>query len=340
MYTSVILTQYGDPATAFEIREGELPELMDHQLTIDCDYSGLNYADVMARWGLYSPAPKLPCILGYEITGTVIRVGKSADKQWLGKRVLAFTRFGGYASHVNIDSHHALLLDDAVDGAAATALATQYATAYYAVYLKSHILPGDIVLQHAAAGGVGLAIFQMVKNLGGTTVGITGNEEKKKFLLSSGMNHVINRKTEDYVHYCREHFPEGVQWIYNSVAGSTFKKDLNLLSKGGNLLLYGAAERLQHPARNWGTLKFLWKMGVLIPIKLLIESKAIVGVNMLAIGDHRPAILRHCLEEVLGLYRSGVLHPRVKIFKYTQIAEAHEELETGQSMGKIAISWK
>lgn len=339
MYQSIVLKKYGHAEDSFEIQDFTLSEPGFQELTIQTEYSGLNYADVMARRGLYGAAPKPPCVLGYDLVGKVTKVGVGGDESLIEKRVLAFTRFGGYASHVNVHQNNIILIPDRLDGAAATALATQYATAYYAVHLRSHILPGELVLQHAAAGGVGLAIFQMVTNLGGICIGITSNEEKKSHLISMGMPHVINRNKEDYAAYIRANFPVGVQWIYNSVAGKSFKNDLKLLSTGGHILLYGAAERLRSGANFFGTIQLLWQMGLILPIKLMIQSTGVTGINMLTIGDKRPELLRFCMEKVMEMFQKNQLHPLAKSYSVSDVAQAHAELESGNSMGKIALKW-
>jgi len=128
---------------------------------------------------------------------------------------------------------------------------------------------------------------------------------------------------------------------FNPSGGSTFKKDVALLGSGGRLILFGGAELT---SGKWGVLSqmnFVRKMGMVIPVGLMMRSKNILGVNMLKIADHKPEVLTTCMREVVELYRSGRLIPQKgPSFKVNEIASAHASLESGKSTGKIAVFWK
>lgn len=333
------LTQYGASKDSFELRNFKLPELKLDELLIEVEAFGLNYADVMARKGLYAPAPKPPGILGYEVIGKVIQVYNENDRHLVNKRVLAFTRFGGYATHVLAKNTAVMPVPEQADAAVLSALATQYGTAYYAVHMATAILPNQWILQHAAAGGVGLAIFEMTKLLGAKTIGLTSRPEKVAYLKSIGMDEVINYKSEDYVKLIQQLPVGGVDHTFNSVAGNTIKKDRQVLKPGGNLILYGAAQRAESKRGLFPTLKLVWQMGLISPIQLMMNSTGLKGINMLVIADKQPAILHYCMTQVMEMYKQGLLHPKATSFDHNQLAEAHDILESGNSIGKLAITW-
>ena len=129
---AVFLVRHGDSKTAFELRDFECPSPGSDEVVIEVEYSGLNFADVLARLGLYPEAPKPPSVLGYEVVGRIESVGEKVKNFKAGQRVLAFTRFGGYASRVVTNSVVVTSIPENLDGAQACALATQYVTAYYA----------------------------------------------------------------------------------------------------------------------------------------------------------------------------------------------------------------
>lgn len=335
--TAIFLKAYGSAENAFETSTQQLPPLQKNEVLIAVEAFGLNYADVMARNGLYKAAPPLPAVLGYDVCGRITDTGDQLTRQLIGKRVMALTRFGGYATHAIAGTEAIIEIDDDISAADATALTTQYCTAFYCTHIATSINKEQIALQHAAAGGVGIAIKQMLDAHGVRAVGLAGNNAKVEALMQQGYEFALNYKTTDYATVLKEKYPQGFHHVFNSVAGKTVKKDLTLLKTTGTLVLYGAASRNQFASHFFGSLRFAWQTGLFTPLVLMMQSKKIAGVNMLAVGDNEPDILRYCLEKVWKLYKAGVLKPESTTFDMNQIAEAHQWLDSGQSTGKIAV---
>ncbi|WP_430405513.1 alcohol dehydrogenase catalytic domain-containing protein [Fluviicola sp.] len=132
------LVKKGIAESAFELRSLSLPELKPNQVLIDVEAFGLNYADVMARLGLYREAPPMPCVIGYEVVGVVTEVGEDGNKELIGKRVVGFCRFGGYSKQV-ITENYAVSIIDEMDAGVALSLATQFVTAYYMVNRSANV---------------------------------------------------------------------------------------------------------------------------------------------------------------------------------------------------------
>lgn len=337
---AVVLIQKGNAHKAFEIRSIELNEPIDNEVLIEVESFGLNYADVMARNGLYREAPPMPCVIGYEVVGKITKVGLKASKDWIGKRVVGFCRFGGYAKHV-ITNDSAIVEIENINAGEALALCTQSVTAYYMANYLSPVRKGDHVLIHAAAGGVGTILIQLAKKSGAIVYAKIGSENKRELVKSLGADFVINYKNSDYEQQIEQLLKgERLDISYNPVAGTTFKKDFKLLGSGGRLVLFGGAEM---SGTKWGifsTLNFVRKMGFVIPIGLMMRSKSILGVNMLKIADNKPKIMTHCLQQVLELYKEGIIVPQIGgDYPVSQIAETHEALEKGTTIGKLAIHW-
>ena len=175
---AAVLVKQGNAQLAFEIRDIETPVLKDLEVLIKVEGFGLNFADVMARNGLYKDAPPMPSVLGYDVVGEVTKVNCEEANHLLGKRVVAMTRFGGYAEYAKTDYRACAVISDQMSLTKATALATQYCTAYYAAYECTNLFEGDHILIHAAAGGVGTALTQLAKNKGCIVYGTTGSESK------------------------------------------------------------------------------------------------------------------------------------------------------------------
>ncbi|MEX1002221.1 MAG: zinc-binding dehydrogenase [Crocinitomicaceae bacterium] len=337
---AAVLVKEGSAEQAFEIREVDKPTPSKDQVLIKVECFGLNYADVMARNGLYDPAPKIPSILGYEVVGKIVEVGEDVDKSRLDERVVAFTRFGGYAEYA-VTAEQACVAIGTIDAAAAAAVAVQYATAYYMAYDAIQLHSGDKVMIHAGAGGVGTALIQLCKLKKCEIFSNAGSDEKLDYMRKQGADHVMNYRKNDYAKEIPKILKEEkLEVTFNPIAGSTFKKDLRLLAPGGKLMLFGGSER---SGKKWGilsTLNFLRKMGLLIPISLLITSKAIIGVNMLTIADQNPQILKRCLEGVVKLLKDQKIKPHIGArFQATEISKAHAFLESRKSKGKVVVFW-
>ena len=160
---AAVLVRKGDPSRAFEIREVPDPKIKDGEVLIKVEGFGLNFADVMARLGLYADAPPMPSVLGYDVTGRVTAVAPDITHLQVGDRVTAMTRFGGYAEYVAAMGMGTARIAEDMPVGEATALTTQYCTAYYAAAEVVNLHEGDRVLIHSAAGGVGTALLQHAK---------------------------------------------------------------------------------------------------------------------------------------------------------------------------------
>lgn len=331
------LQHHGDASTAFALRE--LPDLVPSagQVLIRSEGFGLNYADVMARRGLYREAPPPPCVIGYECVGRVERCGEGVPVELLGKRVVAITRFGGYAQLAVTDHRALAVIPEEMGLGEALALATQGCTAWYMAHYAWALREGQRVLVHSAAGGVGHILVQLALRAGCHVTAIASGERKLAFLRSLGAQQVIDRSSTDHLTALRNEPLFDVS--FNAVGGSTFKKDMALLNSGGALVMYGGAERgsLRGPL---ATLGFVWRMGLVIPIFLMMKSRSLIGVNMLRIGEAHPLMLARCLRETAAAVQGGWLRPHVHgVFAAEQLAEAHTALESGASTGKVAVRW-
>lgn len=338
---AAVLVRKGRGEEAFEIRDVEKPQPKSDEVLIKVEAFGLNYADVMARNGLYDPAPKMPSILGYEVVGVIEAIGESVNESKIGQRVVAFTRFGGYAEYAVTPEMASVEIGD-LDAAEACALAVQYVTAYFMAFDSIQLHEGDKVMIHAGAGGVGTALIQLCKLKGCEVFSNAGSDKKLDYMKEQGADHVLNYRKFDYAVEIPK-LTNGVklQVTFNAIAGSTYKKDLRLLGSGGRLMLFGAAER---SGKKWGflsTLNFLRKMGITLPISFLMTSKGVVGVNMLNIADERPEVLRRCLIGVVDLLKAQNIKPQIGgRFTAQEIGKAHDLLESRKSTGKLVVFWK
>ncbi|MES2647817.1 MAG: zinc-binding dehydrogenase [Bacteroidota bacterium] len=336
---AIILKKYGDAALAFEQRELATPVIKNGEVLIKVKYSGLNFADVMARRGMYKEAPPLPCILGYDVTGTILETGAGVHHVKTGDRVMAFTRFGGYADHVVTDARAVVIIPVNIDEKAAIALTTQYCTAWYAAAQMVNLHKGDKVLVQAGAGGVGIALIQYAKHKGCEIFATAGNPQKIAFLEQLGVHHPISYRTQDFQREIETITNgSGLDVVFDAVGGSSVKKGIKLLAAGGRLVCYGAS--VMTDKNVFGRIKAGLSFGFYHPAMLMMPSKSIIGINMLKVGDSNPGMMQRCLESVIQLTNEGVFVPRpAQIFPVKEIATAHTMLENRQTIGKVALEW-
>ena len=335
------LVKTGSPEQAFERRAFEINSPVNREVLIEVEAFGLNYADVMARRGLYNDAPPFPAIIGYEVVGKIVACGPEANPALVGNRVVAFCRFGGYAKHV-LTSVMSIVPVGNEPAEQLLALCTQAVTAFYMAEYLTPIHKIDTILIHAAAGGVGTILIQLAKLKGAKVIAKIGRDEKADLVKKLGADFVVNYIASDYTEQIKNYLKgEKLDMSFNPVGGSTYKKDMTLLGSGGRIVLFGGSELSKGKWGIFSKLNFVRKMGLILPIGLMMKSKNILGVNMLKIADNKPQVLEHCLKEVMELFSKGKITPQVGgKFNADQLNEAHSLLESGKSTGKLSVFWE
>jgi len=338
---AIFLVRNGESKTAFEIREIPTPKPGKGEVVVKVEAFGLNYADVMARRGLYKAAPPIPSVLGYDVAGTVHEIGERVEGIKTGDKVAAMTRFGGYAEYAVTQAGAIIPISDSMDAALATSLATHASTAVYCAGFATRLYRGDRVLIHAAAGGVGTILVQIAKDKGCIVYG-SASAKKQGYLKSLGVDFPVDSHAdnpdEELIKALDGH---KLDVIFDNIGGVSFKKGLQMLGAGGRMVSYGAAAQNRgSKSSQFNNIRVGLGFGFHSPIGLIVKSQSILGVNMLAIADHKPGILREVMTEVGRLADSGVIKPVLgKTFPASRIAEAHDFLESRTSTGKIALIW-
>ena len=340
---AAVLIKNANPEQAFDLREMPNPVPKANEVLVAVQAFGLNFADVVAMRGQYQDCPPLPTVIGYEVVGTVEQLGEGVTHVALGDRVVAFTRFGAYATKVVARSEGVVKIPDSntMSNGVAAALATQYCTAYYAACVAINLQKHDHVLIHAAAGGVGTALVQLALAAGCTVYGTVGSEEKISLITKQGVHHAINYNKRDFVSAIKELAPNGkVDVIFDAVGGASVRKGMGLLASGGRMVCYGAASMSQKSKNIFKTIKSAAGFGIYHPAQFMMRSISLIGVNMLRIADNRPQILQHCLQQVTQLAANGVLKPIVGgVFPIKELPDAINKLENRQTVGKIVVEW-
>ena len=332
---AIYLVKNGKSKEAFEFRDIQMTEPKDNEVGVIVEASGINFADVVARLGQYQDCPPLPTIIGYEAVGRVEKVGKDVTTLKKGDRVLAFTRFGGYSQYVTQQESAVAKIGEDMDAGKALALATQYSTAFYACSVATNVLPNETVLIHAGAGGVGTALIQLCKLKNAKIYATAGSESKLEYCRKQGAHVVINYTKEDFT----EVIKEPIDLAFDAVGADNFRKSYKLLNRGGRIIGYGAAA-MTDASNIFSKAKMGLQFGIYHPAQLLMESRSMIGVNMLRIADYKPDTLKYCMESVIQLLHEGKIDPHVgKMYAAKDIYQAHDDMLDRKTMGKIGIVW-
>jgi NADPH:quinone reductase-like Zn-dependent oxidoreductase len=328
---AVVITKHGGPGV-FEVQERPDPELGPGQVRIAVAAAGINFADVMARMGLYPDAPKPPCVVGYEVAGTILELGDGVGGLNHGQRVVAGTEFGGYASQVVVPASDVTALPDRLSFERGAAIPVNYGTAWAGLMSFGNLQPGERVLIHSAGGGVGIAATQIAKRLGGEVYG-TASPAKHERCRELGVDHPL-----DYTKPGWENGLPKFDVILDAIGGKSFRRSYDMLGPGGRLVAFGASALVTGQRRNpVSALRTVLRMPRFNMIKQMSASKAVIGLNMLTLSqDERKRA------QVTGALRllmdDGTIEPVVAgEFSFSEAGDAHTMITERRNVGKVVL---
>jgi NADPH:quinone reductase-like Zn-dependent oxidoreductase len=337
---ALVITKTGPP-DVLQVRERPGPDAPGPgQLRIRVKAAGINFADLMARSGLYPEAPKPPCVVGYEFAGDVESVGEGVEEFASGDRVLGGTRFGGYAELVTVGEDELFPLPADWSYEEGAALPVNYATAYAGLARYGALAEGERVLLHAAAGGVGIAATQVAKQLGAEVYG-TASGSKHDAIRGFGVDHPIDYRENDFVKEVRRIAGEKqpLDLVMDAIGGRSFKRSFSLLRTGGRLVCFGASALQSGERRNVPhVLRTIASMPRFNPMKLMSQSKAVIGLNMLAIWDAKQSLDEY-LTPLMPWIEGGKIRPVVaEAFPLERGADAHRFMHERRNVGKVVLT--
>ena len=339
---AVVLTGTGGPEV-MQVREQPDPPVGPGDVRIAVKAAGINFADTMARVGLYPDAPKPPCVLGYEVAGEVESVGGGVESFKPGDKVVAGTRFGGQAELVSVPEAQVFPLAENLSFEQGAAFPVNYGTAYAALVVMGGLKPQERVLIHAAAGGVGISATQIARNIGAEIFG-TASPSKHDAIRAQGVAHAIDYRSQDFEQETmRLTGGEGVDLVIDALGPTSFRKDYRLLRPGGRLVMYGLSEATNESGRDLrATLKSLVSMPLATmpwwkSLNLMSENKGVFGLNMLHWWD-REGSLDRVTEPLQADLEAGRLDPVVaEAFPFEQTGDAHRFIAERRNVGKVVL---
>ena len=338
MVQQVIITRHGGPEV-LHVRETAEPQLKSGDVLIDVQFSGINFADLLMRMGLYPSAPKPPFTPGYEVSGVITKVGSTENDELLGKSVAALTKFGGYSSKVVVKKDRLIALPDGIDMAQAAAMPVVYLTSYVMLSLQAHLQKDEWVLIHNIGGGVGLAAVELSRMIGANIIG-TASVGKHDRLREKGIHHLIDYNTEDFVARVKEITEgKGVDVIIDPIGGENLKKSYKALGSFGRLVVFGFSKAASGPRRKvLHLLKEYIKTPKFSPIQLMGHNKGVFGCHLGMVMD-RQELLQECMQKLMSYFQSGDINPHVdRVFPLNRVKDAHQYIMDRRNFGKVLLA--
>lgn len=328
------------PPEVLTLKEAPDPLPRANELRIRVEASGVNFADILGRMGLYPDLPALPVVVGYEVAGRVDAIGDGVDAAWLDRDVFAMTRFGGYADVVCVPSNQAFVRPAGMSAEQGAAIPINYFTAWQLVVVMGALRAGETMLVHSAGGGVGIAATQIAKHIGAQVIG-TASTAKHAQLRALGADHLIDYRSEDFEARTREIMAgRGVELVLDAVGGASFKKGYRLLAPTGRLGMFGISSAATGKERS--IVSMLQTVASMpwfqfTPVALINHNKGVFGVNLGHLWNEFERI-RGWSDSLLDLWSQGVVRPQIaRTFGFEEAAAAHHYIQDRKNIGKVLL---
>lgn len=314
------------------------PKAGPGEVVINVRASGLNFADILARQGLYPDGPKKPCVMGYEVAGVVEEVGEGVNRDLLGKPVVAMTRFKGQAEKVAVGANQVFEKPEALSFEQAAAIPVNYLTAYALLVVMGGLRKDESILIHNAGGGVGLAALDIAKDIGARTYG-TASPGKHQFLRERGLDYPIDYRNQDWLPVLKKLTNgRGVELVIDPIGGGHWKKSYAALRTTGRLGMFGVSTASANGLK--GKLKLVkaaLQMPRFHPLGLLNKNRGVFGLNLGHMW-HEPEKVAEWVQAIMAGVSEGWIRPYVdKAFPFEQVGEAHSYIESRKNLGKVVL---
>ena len=334
----VFIIGHGGPEK-LRLRESADPNPAAGEIRIRVKASGVNFADILARRGLYPDSPKIPCVVGYEVSGTADAVGPGLDQSWIGRDVFALTRFGGYSDVVMVTEKQIFEKPASLSHEQAAAIPVNYLTAWQLLVVMGSLKPEETVLIHNAGGGVGLAAIDIARHIGATIYG-TASGGKHAFLKQRGLHEAIDYRTKDWaIELKRLTKGMGVALITDPLGGNHWKKSFSALRSTGRLGMFGVSVATM--SKLFGPLRLLpvaLGMPLFHPIPLMNRNRSAFGVNLGHMW-HESGMIEAWMQILLKGFADGWVRPHVdKTFPLAKVGEAQTYMEERKNTGKVVLT--
>ncbi|XP_056607860.1 synaptic vesicle membrane protein VAT-1 homolog [Triplophysa dalaica] len=338
-YRALVLTGFGGyDKVKLQVKKGK-PVLKSGEVMVRVKMCGLNFADLMARQGLYDRFPSPPVTPGMECSGVIEAVGEDVTDRKVGDKVLVLNRSGMWQEVVVVAATNTFLMPEGMSFEEAAALPVNYITAYMMLFDFGNLRPNQSVLIHMAAGGVGIAATQLCKTVNDVTVYGTASASKHEVISQGGVTHPIDYRTRDYVEEIRKISPKGLDIVLDPLGGSDTNKGYNLLKPMGKLISYGAANMLSGQKKNLFAVAKTWYQQFSVHTLSLIQGNRSVCGFHLGYLDTETELIAQAMTTILDLHRQGKIKPRIdSTYHLEQVGDAMRRMQERNNIGKIILT--
>ncbi|XP_033109102.1 synaptic vesicle membrane protein VAT-1 homolog [Anneissia japonica] len=339
---AMLLTGYGG-YDKLVMQELPIPKPETGQVLIRVKTSGLNFAELHCRQGLYTPQngfPPLPFSLGLECAGVVEQVGSGVVQPKPGTRVICLNDFGLWQEFAVVRADRCFPIPEGMSFEEAGALAVNYLTAYLMLFDFGNLQQGKSVLIHMAAGGVGIAATQLCKTVPDVTVYGTASAHKHEIIRENGVTHPIDYRNMDYAVELRKISPKGVDIVLDPLSGKDTMKGFELLRPMGKLIVFGAANMMKGEARSvLSVAKTWWNSPSFSAIDMMQKNKSVSGFHLGWLVEETE-LLTNAMNEIIRLYQAGRIKPKIdSVWHFENIKDAMKQMQERKNVGKVILSW-
>ncbi|XP_068440012.1 synaptic vesicle membrane protein VAT-1 homolog [Clinocottus analis] len=335
---ALVLTGHGGyDKVKLQVKKQKRPQLRAGEVLVRVKACGLNFAELMGKQGLYDPLPAPPVIMGMEGSGVVEAVGEGVTDKKVGDRVIVMSRSGMWQEIVVVAANLTFPMPEQMSFEEGAALPVNYVTAYMMLFEMANVRPGNSVLIHMAAGGVGFAVTQLCQTVPDVTVFGTASAAKHETIAQGGVTHPIDYRTKDYVAEIRKISPKGVDVVLDPLGGSDTQKGFSLLKPLGTLVVFGAANCVTGQKKNLLAMAKTWYNQLsLTALKLMQSNKCIGGFHLGYLTDEE--LISRAMVKLLELYEQGKIKPRIdSCHHFEEVTDAMRRMHERQNIGKVIL---
>lgn len=320
------IEELGDPRAALSLQDIPVPHPGAGQVGVRVLGAALNFPDVLMCQGKYQVRPPLPFTPGVELCGEVTALGEDVDGVAVGTRIIGSPAMpsGGFAQFAVLDAADAHEAPACLDDAQAASFYIGYQTSWFALHRRAALQPGETLLVHAAAGGVGSSAVQLGKAAGARVIGVVGGPEKAGFARELGADIVIDRHSEDFVQVVKDATDgAGADVIYDPVGGDTYDRSTKCIAFEGRIVVIGfAGGRIQSAALNHA----------------LIKNYSILGLHWGLYKSKIPELMTQCHATLSQMAQDGVAVPLVsERIRLDGLPDALQRLADGKTVGRVVL---
>lgn len=318
------------------LSEEELSTPKQNEVTVEVKAIGLNFADFFCIHGLYKAAPKYNLIPGLEFSGVVIDKGRDVSEFMIGDKVIGVTKFGAFATHINLDKNYLIKLPYNWSFEEGASFVVQALTAYYALNELGNIKHNQIVLIHSVAGGVGIYANRIAKKFNCTTIGTVGSKSKIEKMRNENVDYILLRDKDFIAKLIEVLDGRKLDLLLESLTGKYFHQTFNMLAPQGRAIIYGASNFATHTSfPNYLQLAYKYFTRPKVDIlKLIEQNRSVMGFNLIWLYE-KGSYLKSLLEEIINL---NLAKPLIgEIFNFNQIHDAIRRFQSGKTFGKVVV---